>query len=307
MGRSLRIHQPGAAFHVFARTQGHVSSFTDDIKSDIARALVQGTASTGARPCAFAVMDNHFHLVLFQGQTRLGWTMQPVMRKIAWIVRRKHGLKGHIFENRYRAKLCADSEYLPTAIAYVHNNPVAAGCCKSATQYIWSSARAYEGIESNVFLAVEDGLRAFYDSAFSDIRELREAYVARLRKKASSEIDGYWNWLTHELRVRSKRRLDLPVAEHRMRRALADLRDTAIRIHAALRCTIAMDEIRSRFGGREVVAARRAIILGLIQREYRHVDIAKFMRVSNATVSQVSKQLRAANLESIVEAANNKK
>src|SRR5207253_9949941 len=137
---------PGSAFHIVSRTQGHARWFTDDIKDDIADLLLTGSISAGGRPAAFAVMDNHFHLLLFQGSASLGWTMQPILRRIALLDQRRHGVEGHVFERRFRSKLCQDRDHLPTAIIYIHRNPVNAGLCRQATDYRWSSANCYEGL-----------------------------------------------------------------------------------------------------------------------------------------------------------------
>lgn len=302
MGRALRHHYPGSAFHIVARTQGHVPRFTDPIKGNIAELLLRGIASVGSRPIAFAVMDNHFHLVLLQGRAHLGETMQPIMRRIALIVQRTHGCEGHIFERRYRSKVCADSEHLPNAILYVHRNPVEAGMCRTAVDYRWSSAQAFNGTCPPGLICVEDGLRAFDCTGSSSVEALRDIYKERLITTRHAEMDAYWTWFSRTVRRRRTGGTSyVPHSPHVKRAALADLRDVALRILRTIDDQVPVELVRSRYGGIRISSIRRQLIAALLQRGYHGVDIARYLGISEATVSKVKSAMRWASIPPITE------
>jgi len=305
MGRALRLHHPGAAFHIVARTQGQEHWFADDLKDRIADILLSGVASAGARPVAFAVMDSHFHLILYQGATSLGETMQPVMRRIALLIQKAQGRQGHVFERRYRAKLCQDSEHLPNAILYVHRNPVKAMICQSPTEYRWSSANAFENKCPPGLLCIEDGLRIFDATGSSSIQTLREVYCNRLRRIEDAELDGYWAWFWKSVR-RRRNASDpyVPRSPHSQRASLRDLRDVALRVLMSIDDQIEVELVRSRYGGRRIVEVRTQLIAALAQRGYPGVSIARYLRISEATVSRIRSAIRWASIIGMTETAN---
>ncbi len=304
MGRALRLHHPGSAFHIVARTQGQEHWFVDELKDSIADILLSGAISVGARPVAFAVMANHFHLILFQGSASLGETMQPVMRRIALLIQKNQSRQGHVFERRYRAKLCKDSEHLPNAILYVHRNPVKANICAAPTDYRWSSANAFQGNTPPGFLCITDGLRAFDTTGSASPEELRDLYAARLQNSTDVELDDYWSWFWRSIRRRRNSAVvNVPRSPHIARSPHRDLRDAALRILRSIDDTIEVEIVRSRYGGRRFVEVRTQLIAALIQRGYSGVDIARYLRISEATVSRIRSRMRWGSISPISEAA----
>ena len=299
MGRALRLYHPGSAFHIVARTQGKEHWFADDLKDRIANMLLTGVASLDARVLAFAVMDNHFHVLLFQGRATLGEIMQPPLRRIALLIQKVQGRSGHVFERRFRAKQCNDSEYLPNALLYIHRNPVASGRCVSATDYRWSSASAYEGNCTPGLLCVDDGLRSFDMSGSSPLESLRQVYRDRLNRQTNQELDGYWSWFTRTVRKRKMASGGVPFSPHAHRPSLRDLRDVALHVLRSIDDGVDVQLVRSRYGGREIAQVRAQLIAALLQRGYSGVDIARYLRISQSNVSRIRSAMRWASLKSI--------
>jgi putative transposase len=304
MGRALRIHQPGSAFHIVARTQGQEHWFADELKDRIANIILGGVASAGARPVAFAVMDNHFHLLMFQGGVSLGETMQPVMRRIAILIQKHQNRVGHVFERRYRAKLCQDSEHLPNAILYIHRNPVTANMCRVPTDYRWSSANAFEAKCPPGLLCVDDGLRVFDPTGAAPIDDAREIYTNRLRRIEDAELDGYWAWFWKSVRRRRNTSAYVPRSRHVRRAAVHDVRDVALRVLRSIDDAVNVDLVRSRYGGPPIVLVRTQLVAALIQRGYQGVAIARYLRISEATVSRIRSAMRWGSIPDMSETAN---
>lgn len=75
-----------------------------------------------------ALMDNHFHLLVYQEDERnIEVFMRSLMIRYAWHVRKKYSISGSIFEGSYRAVLIATRQQLQNVARYIHNNPIDAG------------------------------------------------------------------------------------------------------------------------------------------------------------------------------------
>jgi putative transposase len=53
---------------------------------------------------------------------------------------RRHTRKGHLYEERFSAWIVLDEEHLENTIEYVLENPVRAGLCARAEDWLWSWA-----------------------------------------------------------------------------------------------------------------------------------------------------------------------
>jgi REP element-mobilizing transposase RayT len=302
MSRKIREQLPGAAFHIVARTQGKAGWFKKAIRDDIEKIIVEGVTSSDAMLMAYAVMPNHFHIMLRQGQRPLGWVMQPVMRRLALLVQRHRQMKGHVFERTFRSRLCDRPRFLRRSVVYTHLNPARARLCDEITSYPWSSHVRYV-IESGSVAAVEVAhvLQLFADKPGQSHAELSRNYInyARWRlekdrcKKAGliytvpeplmSEGDDYFyeffagTPMTHPARK-------------------MDLRDRAIIALRHIDATIKIDELRTRYMSRAKRETRRQVIAALLTARYPGYAIADFFKVSDTLVSAVAKSLRLSGL-----------
>jgi REP element-mobilizing transposase RayT len=94
---------------------------------------------SGAEIIAYCFMGNHFHLAIKVGLVPLSAIMQRLMGGHAQRINTRYGRTGHLFQARYRAKLCLDDSYLRQVIQYIHMNPVRAGLVLSPGNWPWSS------------------------------------------------------------------------------------------------------------------------------------------------------------------------
>ncbi len=78
----------------------------------------------GVELVTYCVMDNHFHLLLFQLEvgtmTRL---MQSVLNAFNAYYRSKHDWRGPLFESRFKASRIDTESYLLHVSRYIHLNP----------------------------------------------------------------------------------------------------------------------------------------------------------------------------------------
>lgn len=156
MPRPPRIEFEGALYHVFSRGNNRQPIFlADEDRRFFLRALEEDRAQFDARIYAYALLTNHFHLLLRTGKPNLARLMHHFLSSYASYFKRHHATEGHVFQGRYQAILCDDEAYLLTLTRYIHLNPVRAGLCAAPEGYPWSSLRAYLDLPRSDPLAVD--------------------------------------------------------------------------------------------------------------------------------------------------------
>jgi putative transposase len=88
---------------------------------------------------AYCLMGSHYHLIVEVDDAVLPTTMHAVNQPYARAFNERHGLRGHVQFDRYGARRIHDADELLGRYAYVANNPVEAGLCKSPADWPWSS------------------------------------------------------------------------------------------------------------------------------------------------------------------------
>ena len=311
MGRRLRSHLPGVPFHITARAQGRAPIFTGLEAAAVSRIRACAWYSD-VRLLAYAVMPNHFHLVVVQGARPLARLMHPVMRQLALLVMTNKGVEGHVFERRYSAAACLDAEHLRNAIAYVHLNGQRAGICSSADDFPWCShqlIRVVAAQESNGTpeeLGMETSLRIFGSRPDDDLeaclrhyeeflcwRLALDKYMAAGGSAFDREApgrpdcgagDAYW---VEEFGSCAPSR-----AEASRVRCLRDLRDLALQSIRQTAPEMELDWLRSGDRGRKVVRVRRHLITRALLAGHSPNIVADFLNVSRTTVSAAGGQRR---------------
>lgn len=99
----------------------------------------------GAQVLAYCLMGNHFHLVVKVAASTLSAFMQRLSGSYGAGFNRRHDRVGHLFESRYKDKLCLDDRYLLALIHYIHMNPVRAGLVSAPEEWPWSSFKPTDG------------------------------------------------------------------------------------------------------------------------------------------------------------------
>ena len=146
MPRPLRIHVPGAFYHVTLRGNHRQDIFfCDEHRRWLDKIVAEAIERFGARIHGFCWMTNHIHLLIQVGDAPLGRVMLRIASVYARRVQLHLATTGHLFERRYHAILVDADEYLLTLLRYIHANPVRAKMVESASQYLWSSHHDYAG------------------------------------------------------------------------------------------------------------------------------------------------------------------
>ena len=142
MPRQARLDAPGTLHHVMIRGIEGANIFWEDKDREhfLSRVGEIGTA-TGTRILAWALMDNHAHVLLFSGSSGLPRFMRRLLTGYAVWFNRKHQRLGHLFQNRYKSIVCEEDQYLLELVRYIHLNPLRSGVVRSLEEldrYPWS-------------------------------------------------------------------------------------------------------------------------------------------------------------------------
>ncbi len=131
MPRQSRIDTPGALHHIMARgIEGGNIFRNDDDKEHFLERLEKILKETETSCYAWALIPNHFHLLLRTGTTPITTVMRRLLTGYAQWYNRRYRRQGHLFQNRYKSILCQEDKYFLELVRYIHLNPIRAGLVK---------------------------------------------------------------------------------------------------------------------------------------------------------------------------------
>ena len=153
MPRQARLDAPGVLQHVMARGIERRKIFMDDKdRASFLERLALILEDTQTQCYAWALIPNHFHILLRTGPTPLSTVMRRLMTGYAVAFNIRHRRSGHLFQNRYKSVVCEEDTYLLELTRYIHLNPLRARLIedlKSLDQYSWSGHSVLMGKQKN--------------------------------------------------------------------------------------------------------------------------------------------------------------
>lgn len=128
MPRKARIDAPGALHHIIVRGIEKSPIFHDDVdRIHFLDRLGKVLSETNTSCLAWALIPNHFHLLLRTGTHPIATVMRRLLTGHAINFNARHHRSGHLFQNRYKSILCQEDTYLLELVRYIHLNPIRAG------------------------------------------------------------------------------------------------------------------------------------------------------------------------------------
>jgi REP element-mobilizing transposase RayT len=111
-----------------ARGIDHQPIFRDDHdRDDLLDRIASLVAEQAWTVHAWALMPDHFHLLIRTGQRTLARSMRSLLGGYAGRFNRRHRRNGHLFQNRFKSILCEEESYFLTLVRYIHRNPLRSG------------------------------------------------------------------------------------------------------------------------------------------------------------------------------------
>ena len=113
----------------------NVAIFIDNADKNSFVARPARIISETLTPCyAWALIDNHFHLLLKTGNVPIATVMRRLLTGYAVSFNLRHKRSGQLFQNRYKSILCQEEAYLLELVRYIHLNPLRSNIVRSMHQ-----------------------------------------------------------------------------------------------------------------------------------------------------------------------------
>ncbi len=150
MPRAERICFPGALYHIIQRGNNKRPIFFDDIdRWHFLKLFLEAKKQFHYLLFCYVLMKNHFHLTVeTPNSIPISKIMQVIEGSYAMYFNKRHHLKGHLFQGRFKGIIVEKDAYLLELSRYVHLNPVRAKIVSLPEYYQWSSYTIYTGLRS---------------------------------------------------------------------------------------------------------------------------------------------------------------
>lgn len=125
MSRPLRVERAGSWYHVMARGINRQRIYQDDAdRRHWLGLLAEMAIQFRIRVHAYALLDNHYHIILETKESNLSRAMQWLQVSYSMWHNRRHGRGGPLFQGRFRSVVIEDSRWAYELSVYVHLNPL---------------------------------------------------------------------------------------------------------------------------------------------------------------------------------------
>ena len=194
MPRGARLDAPGTLHHVMVRGIEGCGIVMDDLDREHFLFRMGTLAKvTGTTIYAWALMNNHAHILLKSGDEGLASFMRKLLTGYATVYNRRHKRHGHLFQNRYKSIICEEEPYFVRLVSYIHLNPLRAGVVGSVQEldhYRWSGHSVVMKHNNHKWQEI-DLVLSFFGEKEGKAREAYRLFVeTESRRGAQPELTG---------------------------------------------------------------------------------------------------------------------
>lgn len=194
MPRKSRIDAPGALHHIIVRGIDRTEIFrNDNDRNDFLNRMGKLLIETKIICYAWALLPNHFHLLVKTGCFPVAVLMRRLLTGYAVSFNRRHNRVGHLFQNRYKSILCQEDAYFLELVRYIHLNPIRAKIVddmESHDNYLYSGHSAVMGKFERQWQDIDGVLELFSNKTGSARRIYREFIEEGIKKGSRPELIG---------------------------------------------------------------------------------------------------------------------
>ena len=180
MPRQARLDAPGTLHHVMGRGIEAIRIFkSKKDREDFLARLEDLCRDDALAVYAWALMPNHFHLLVRTGPQSLGKSMRRLLTGYAINFNLRHKRQGHLFQNRYKSIVCQEDSYLLELTRYIHLNPLRAGLVsdlKALHDYPWTGHSSLMNRINRPWQQT-DTLRSYFSDAKHKAIKQYEKYI----------------------------------------------------------------------------------------------------------------------------------
>jgi len=318
MPRQPRLDAPGALHHLIGRGIEGTKIFRNaKDRNDFLDRLSALCGKGSLVVCAWALLPNHFHLLVQTGRQPISQSMRELLTGYVVNFNRRHGRHGHLFQNRYKSILCEENPYLRELTRYIHLNPLRAGIVQSLEEledYPWTGHAAIRGSIRRDWQSTDTVLSYFGEKRSEALSRYQEFMQEGISQGSRPELVGGglirsvggWSQVL-SLRSRGIQRASderilgseaflqslLSEAEAREREGLRlgrKVKDLAsLAKDWTVKTGISESDLRSGSRRRPIVQARRGFCLLAVKKVgYSGAEVARFLGVTTSAVNRLA-------------------
>lgn len=144
VARKARVHSTTGIYHIIIRGIDRQPIFADDLdKEKFLELLAYYTDVCEYQVYGYCLLDNHLHLLIKEGTTKIGNMMKRIgVKYVAWY-NGKYNRSGQLFHDRFKSEVVETDDYLLTVLRYIHQEPVRLGIATEVSKYAYSSYGEY--------------------------------------------------------------------------------------------------------------------------------------------------------------------
>ncbi len=186
MPRLPRVDFPGAVHHVYGRGIEKRDLFLDDgDRERFVLRLGANLARWRIHCIAWALMPNHFHLLIRCPSGNLASLMRCLLTGYSIYFNKRYSRVGHLFQNRYKSQALTRDGHYRELVRYIHLNPIRAGMVDDLDTLSGHPWTGHRGIVSG---SIPD---------WQDLESIREIFAS----PQGSWIQAYMEFLQIGLRL----------------------------------------------------------------------------------------------------------
>lgn len=146
MARTNRNYNPTTnLYHIIIRGIGQQDIFYDDQdRNKFLKELKNTKEQYKYEICAYCLMTNHVHLVMYDKEQNLSKAMQSLTVRYVSYFNKKYERVGNLVQDRFFSRNIVNKLYFLNVCRYIHQNPSKAKIAKME-EYKWSSYQDFLG------------------------------------------------------------------------------------------------------------------------------------------------------------------
>ncbi|MBI2061578.1 MAG: transposase [Nitrospirae bacterium] len=194
MPRMARLDTPGTLHHVMGRGIVRQAIYTNDgDRGDFLDRVGRLAGEKAWAVYAWALIPNHFHLLVRTVGMPLSRSMRRLMTGYAVSFNLRHCRAGHLFQNRFKSIVVEEEGYFLELVRYLHLNPLRAGVVRDMEEldeYPYSGHSALMGRVDREWQDTESVLSRFGSQAGRARSRYREYVEAGRDQGRRPELMG---------------------------------------------------------------------------------------------------------------------
>jgi REP element-mobilizing transposase RayT len=179
---------------VLARGSARQRLFPEDAeREDVVQRLARLAAAEALTVYAWALLPNHFHLVVRTGRQPLARSMRSLLTGYAGAFNRRSRRRGHVLQNRYTSVVCDEAVYCLALVRSLHLKPVRArlvAALEGVAKYADSGHGALVGTRAYGWQDTEAVLTQFGRTRRRAQREYLRFVAAGVKQGRRVELQG---------------------------------------------------------------------------------------------------------------------